>query len=141
MKKLLLVPVIALTACGQTKGPSVPYQPGANLADARQVVRACAPLADQGGQDAVSASYVTGALLGGLLLGPAVVAAAQYDIREWGKADAVDECLEKRGWQRRNLTAQETVRLNSLPYYQRQYLLDHLISGGSLATFDPYNVR
>lgn len=141
MKKMLLIPVLAFAACGQTKGPSVPYQPGANLLDARKAVRACAPLAEKGGQDALTASYVTGALLGGFLLGPAVVTATQYDIREWGKADAVDDCMEKRGWERRNLTAQETTRLNSLPYYQRQYLLDHLIGGGSLATFDPLNVR
>lgn len=135
MKMLILPALMALGACGPLPGPSVPAQAGQNLHSARQAVYACAPYAPQGGKNAVVGSYVGGVLLGGLVVGPIIVASNEDNIRANGEANAVDRCLAKSGFKRRDLTPQEVQALNSRTPSERQLLLDHLVSGGSLATF------
>lgn len=135
MRILSLFGLLTLTACSDLPGPSVPSQPGANLASARQAVYACAHKAPGGGQNAVVGSYVGGVLFGGILLGPIVVASNEDNIRAHGEAGAVDRCLNRRGFERRDLTGAEVQALNRSVGDQRQRLLDHLVGGGALETF------
>ncbi|NNK16369.1 MAG: hypothetical protein HKP51_05655 [Sulfitobacter sp.] len=130
-----MVGLLTLTACTDLRGPSVPAQPGQTLETARQAVFACAPRAAQGGQNAVTGSYVTGILFGGILPGIIIAASNEEITRAHGEASAVDKCLAERGFQRRDLTAQEVQALNNSSGYARKRLLDHLVGGGSLATF------
>ena len=141
MKKILLLGLLTLTACADLPGPSVPTQAGQNLASARQAVDTCAPNAPRGGQNAVVGSYVGGVLLGGILIGPIIVASNESRIRANGEANAVDRCLNKLGFERRDLTAGEVRALNSRTRYQRHLLLDHLIGGGSLQSFGSLSVQ
>jgi len=127
--------MFAVAGCGGLPGPSVPYQSGKNLDAARVAVRACAPVAPRGGRNAVTGGYVAGVILGGLVLGPIVVASNQSTIRANGEARAVDKCLAEKGYVRRDLTAEEVRALNSLDRYGRERLLDHLIGGGSIESF------
>ena len=127
--------MLVLTACAKLPGPSVPMQAGQNLISARQAVNACARNAPSGGQNAVVGSYVGGVLFGGILLGPIIVASNVNNIRARGEADAVDRCLAERGFERRDLTAEEMRALNRSSRYQRELLLDHLVGGGSLQSF------
>ena len=88
-----------------------------------------------GSENALAASYVTGILFGGVLLGPIVVASNASDIRYGGALQAVDSCLKRQGFTRRDLTVEEVQALNGMDRYGREQLLDHLVGGGSLATF------
>ena len=135
MKMPILPALLALSACGHLPGPSVPAQAGQDLQSARQAVFACAPNAPQGGQNAVVGSYVGGVLFGGVVIGPIIVASNEDNIRANGEANAVDRCLAKSGFKRRDLTPQEVQALNGKTRSERQFLLDHLISGGTLATY------
>ena len=135
MKKFVLPILLAPGACDVVPGPSVPAQSGQNLQSARQAVNACAPIAPQGGKDRVVASYVSSVIFGGVIVGPVGVAINEDNIRANGEADAVDRCLAKTGYKRRDLTPQEMRALNSRNYDERRALLDHLIGGGTLATF------
>jgi hypothetical protein len=124
-----------LAACGDLPGPSVPSQPGQSLFAAREAVRACAPNAPQGGKNAVAGHYIGGVFLVGIIIGPAIVAANENNIRAHGEAGAVDNCLAKRGFERRDLTEAEVRALNQSYGEQRIALLDHLVGGGSLESF------
>lgn len=135
MKRVMLPALLTLAACGPMPGPSVPAQSGQNLQTARQAVYACAPYAPQGGKNAVVGSYVGGVILGGIIVGPIIVASNETNIRANGEATAVDRCLAESGFKRRNLTPQEMQTLDSMSTNDRQRLLDHLINGGTLATF------
>ena len=128
MKTLPLLSVMFLTACASLPGPSVPMQQGQTLDRANAAIRACAPVAPRGGQNAVVGGYVTGVLLGGLVLGPILVASSESNIR----ANAVDTCLAKQGFTRRDLTAAEMAALNSSGQSERRRILNHLVSGGTL---------
>ena len=134
MKKLCLAVVLGLSACSGVPGPSVPEQPGESLASARAAVMACAADAPGGGTNAVVGSYVGGVLLGGVIIGPIVVYSAEDSIRASGEVTAVDRCLAKRGFQRRDLTEPEIRLLERSSPGQRRVILDHLIGGGTLET-------
>ena len=116
-------------------GPSVPMQPGSSLQQARAAVQSCAPEAPAGGQSAVVGNYVGGVLWGGIVLGPLIVAANEDDIRAHGEANAVDRCLAKKGFTRRDLTQAEIAALENSTASGRLVLLDHLVGGGTLETF------
>ncbi len=135
MKKIIAGSLLVLSACSDLTGPSVPQQNGATLDAARAAVRACAPEAPQGGRGAVVGGYVTGVILGGIIVGPLVVVSVEDDIRAHGEASAVDRCLETRGFTRRDLTEEEVRLLNASTPQQRRLLLDHLVGGGTLSTF------
>jgi hypothetical protein len=135
MKKLVLLSCLLTSACGDLPGPSVPMQSGSNLDAARAAVTACAPVAPKGGQNAVVGSYVGGVLFGGLLLGPIIVASNEDNIRINGEANAVDRCLAKQGYVRRDLTAEEVAVLNRSGAEGRRNLLNHLVGGGTLQTY------
>lgn len=134
MKKLLLAAPVALAACAQTPGPSVPAQTGQNLQTARAAVAACVPAAERAGQNYVVGNYVGSVLWGGIVLGPVIIASNESTIRRTGEVNGVDRCLEKRGFQRRDLTAEEMRALNSASPGNRHFILDHLIGGGTLAS-------
>jgi hypothetical protein len=134
MKKLSLLTLILLAACGDLPGPSVPMQQGQTLGRANAAIRACAPVAPRGGDNAVAGGYVGGVLLGGILLGPIIVANNEDAIRANGEASAVDRCLAKQGFMRRNLTDAEVAALKASGPERRRVILDHLINGGSLDT-------
>ncbi len=136
MRLLGILGLLSLAACGDLPGPSVPAQPGQNLQSARQAVYACSANAARGGQNAVVSSYVGGVLFGGVLVGPIIVASNEGNIRAHGEAGAVDRCLNTRGFKRRDLTPAEVQALNRLSGSRRHQLLDHLISGQSLETFN-----
>ena len=135
MKALILISAILLAACSSLPGPSVPMQQGKTLALANAAINACAPFAPRGGDNSVVGSYVTGILLVGVIIGPIVVASNETSIRANGEASAVDGCLAKQGFKRRDLTPAEVVALNSKDIGQRKQLLDHLVNGGTLANF------
>ena len=135
MKRAILGSLLVLAGCSDLPGPSVPAQNGATLDSARVALRACAPDGPQGGNNAVVGSYIGGVVLGGLIVGPLIVVANEDNIRSHGEANAVDRCLSERGFERRDLTEQEVRLLNASTPRQRLLLLDHLIAGGTLATF------
>lgn len=134
MKNALIVGALALSACAQYPGPSVPLQPGQNSTNARAAVQTCSAYARQGGRDALAGGYVAGVLLGGIVVGPVVVAANQRGIRADGEAQAVDQCLGELGYVRRDLTPRELHALNTAGV-NRRALLDHLVAGGTVETF------
>lgn len=134
MKTLPLLSLMFLTACASLPGPSVPMQQGQTLDRANAAIRACAPVAPRGGRNAVVGSYVTGVVLGGLVVGPILVASSESNIRANGEANAVDRCLAKQGFTRRDLTAAEMAALNSSGQSERRRILNHLVNGGTLET-------
>lgn len=134
-QKCIFASVLVLTGCVGLPGPSVPFKPGMNLTAARSAVRSCEHFAPNGGTNALTGSYFAGALLGGLVLGPAIVASNHGNIRANGEANAVDKCLAEHGYIRRDLTPNEIRALDAAGRNRRGPLLDHLIGGGTLATF------
>ncbi|KIC19704.1 hypothetical protein GC1_00295 [Leisingera sp. ANG1] len=139
---LAMAAVLGLSACAKTPVPSVPAQPGKSISEAHEAVRQCAPVAPKGGKNAVTGSYVAGVLLGGLIIGPVIVASNEDHIRANGARRAVDKCLEAQGYTRREMTPEEAAFLNALYGYQRQIFLDHLVAGGTLEGFkQEYDVQ
>jgi hypothetical protein len=135
MPKFPLVLLMCLAACGgNLPGPSVPTQSGKNLDMANAAVASCAQFAPRGGKNAVVGNYVGGVLLLGIIIGPIIVASNEDDIRANGEADAVDKCLAKQGYMRRDLTPAEVSTLNASSPSERRRILDHLVGGGSLET-------
>lgn len=67
------------------------------------------------------------------MLGPIIVSANSETIYEDGERTAVDECLNDKGFQRRELTQQEVETLNGLTREQRHLVLDHLVAGGEVS--------
>ena len=126
---------MTLSACSGGKGPAVPSQSGKNLATARQAYWTCVPNAPRAGQNAVIGGYVAGVVLGGILIGPIIVASNEQSIRRSGEASGVDSCLRKQGFQRRVLTKPEIRAVNSSLPTTRARLLDHFVAGGTLANF------
>ncbi len=124
-----------LAACGPPPGPSVPYQPGKNLSAARTAVQSCVPAATKTGNGTIIGSYAASAVLGGVVVGPIIVATKHNKIRTNAEARGADKCLAKQGFVRRDLTVDEMRALNSHDQYVREALLDHLIGGGTLDTF------
>ena len=135
MKKLAVLVAMTLGACGGGKGPAVPAQSGKNLAASRHAFATCLPNAPQGGQNAVVGGYVAGVILGGILIGPIIVASNERSIRHSGEAGGVDRCLRKLGYQRRVLTKPEVQAINSSSPTTRARLLDHFVAGGTLSNF------
>jgi hypothetical protein len=135
MSKLPLFLLMCLAACGDLPGPSVPMQQGKTLEVANAAIRTCAVYAPQGGKNAVVGNYVAGVVLAGVIIGPIVVASNEDTIRAQGEANAVDRCLAKEGFKRRDLTPAEVSALNARGPGQRRELLDHLVRGGTLETF------
>jgi hypothetical protein len=135
MLKRPFLALFLLAACGDGPGPSVAMQPGMTLSSANAAIRECAPDAPAGGKGAVVGSYVAGVVLGGIVVGPLIVAGNEDNIRAQGEAGAVDRCLAKRGFQRRDLTPAEFGALNGRSPAERQRLLNHLITGGTLETY------
>ncbi|MEP3346559.1 MAG: hypothetical protein ABJN34_16020 [Litoreibacter sp.] len=135
MKKFLVLATVLLSACSAAKKPAVPSQSGMNLAAARQAYSSCVPNAPRGGQNAVVGSYVAGVVLGGVLIGPIIVASNERNIRYNGEAGGVDRCLRKQGYKRRVLTDAEINTINSSSPTTRRHLLDHLVAGGTLTNF------
>ncbi|MES2816814.1 MAG: hypothetical protein V4720_18065, partial [Pseudomonadota bacterium] len=113
MSKLPLLLVLALAGCGSYPGPSVPMQSGKTIEQANAAIRACAPYAPQGGKNALVGNYVGSVLLAGIIIGPIVVASNEDPIRAQGEANAVDRCLAKEGFKRRDLTQEEVSALNA----------------------------
>jgi len=132
---VLLTGAGVLAGCTSIPGPSVPYQSGKSFTAARAAVLTCVPDGPNGGTNAVVGSYVVGVLLGGIIIGPAVVYSVQDDIRASGELSAVDRCLEELGYARRELTGEELRVLNASSGERRRLLLDHLVGGGEVATF------
>jgi len=135
LKPLMLVGAGVLAGCSGNPGLSVPHQPGANFSAARAAVLSCSPHGPKGGENALVGSYIAGVLLGGLVLGPAVVYSTRDDIRASGAVSAVDRCLGDLGYTRRELTEEEIRVLNTTSGERRRLLLDHLVVGGSVETF------
>jgi len=79
-------------------------------------------------------SYAAGFILGGVVVGPIIVASDHKDIRAMGEANAVDKCLAQNGYVRRDLTAAEMQALNASGKTQREMLLNHFVGGGTLDT-------
>ncbi|KAE9628327.1 hypothetical protein GP644_17005 [Parasedimentitalea maritima] len=132
--------VAAIAGCSGMLGPSVPFQKGKNFTSARTAVLSCAPNGPKGGKNAVVGSYVAGVLLGGLIVGPVVVASTEDSIRTSGAMSAVDRCLADLGYARRELTEHEVRVLNATSGEQRRLLLDHYVAGGSVETFEGVGV-
>ncbi|NRB18377.1 MAG: hypothetical protein HRU33_12620 [Rhodobacteraceae bacterium] len=123
-----------LAGCAGTPGPSVPFQQGHSIAEAKAAIITCSPRARSGGNTAVVGSYLGWIIFAGIL-GPLIVYPAQDDIRDSGEASAVDRCLADLGYARRELTPEEVRVLNLTHGEQRRVLLDHLVDGSSLDTY------
>lgn len=139
MKKTLipgavLLSALTLSACAQADRPSIPTKPGESFLEAKSAVQGCSGVAAQGGSNAVGINYVGNVLVGGLI-GVAGAAMNEDAIRARGEANAVDRCLKKQGYTRRDLSDAEVAALNRSTAGQRSALLDHLVGGGTLADF------
>lgn len=136
MKKLLLGAFLVASAC-TTKplGMSVPTQAGHNLHSARVAVDSCSQEADEGGNSAVIGGYATNILLWGILIGPAITAPIQDELRTQGEIDQVDRCLQERGFERRELSAGESFWVRNAFGEERERRLDHLVGGGTMETY------
>lgn len=132
---LALVSVVSLAACAQPVGPSVPTQAGKTIEDARFALESCKPRGPKGATENLVGAYAFGVILGGLILGPIVVASNTQEIKKEGARIAVDDCLEDQGYERRELTPQEVQFMNNLTSDQRQIFLDYMVEGGSLEGF------
>lgn len=136
MKHLALIGALVVAGCGEP-GPSVPVQRGHDLYSAQKAITYCAPYGPGGARGAMVGGYTSSVILGGVILGPLVVVANQDSIRAHGEAGAVDRCLEKRGFTRRNLTREERFALNRADPNQRIQMLNHMVGGGDLKSFTP----
>ena len=123
-----------LTACG-APGPSVPFSAGQTMDVARSAVDTCSVFGPRGGQKRVQTMYITNMVLWGIVPGAIGTAVAEPRIRERGSAAAVDNCLEAKGFERRNLDKDEVAALNAADEKTRAKLLDHFVMGGELETF------
>lgn len=134
-KALIGTCLLSIAGCAQPPGPSIPQHESASLAEAKAALESCSSYAYSGGNAAVAANYVAGTAFGSILVGPIVVASNQQNIRKRGEAGAVDNCLARHGYTRRELSDAELQMLNKLGPYGREKLLDHLIGGGTLETY------
>lgn len=135
IKKLAFV-LVAVSAC--TTKPlemSVPTQSGHTLHSARIAVNACSAEADIGGNSAVIGGYATAILLTSPLIGTIIGYNTQGASRTQGEIDQVDRCLTERGFERRNLTTNETSWLRGATEQERVRRLDHLVGGGVIETY------
>ncbi len=134
-KALIGTCLFSIAGCAQPPGPSIPQNQNASLAEAKAALNTCSSYAQSGGNAAVAANYVAGAAFGGIVVGPLIVASNHQNIRKRGEAGAVDNCLERHGFTRRELSEAELHMLNKLGPYGREKFLDHLIGGGTLETY------
>ncbi len=125
-----------LAACAEVPGPSVPFQAGKTLEDAKAVFELCAPQGPRGASFNLAATYWLSPFWGGVIVGPITVAANAEQIRANGARLAVDKCFKDHGYTRRELSADEIKFLTQNDAYTRELFLDHLISGGGLAAFE-----
>ncbi|MCG7493610.1 hypothetical protein [Thalassobius sp. Cn5-15] len=121
-----------LAGCASTYPPSVPSQPGKSYFAAREAVRQCIPEARVSGSNAVTVNYVLGVLLGGVLLGPMIIAENEDQIRYAGEARGTDRCLEDADYSRRELTAEEVQILQQSYGEYRIFVLDQLVAGEAI---------
>ena len=136
MKKIICLVVLALSAC--TTKPletSVPTQAGHNLHSARVAVQSCASEADIGGDAAVIGGYATNILLWGIIIGPAVTAPFDDQLRRQGEIDQVDRCMTEHGFERRKLSQGEAFWLRNAFGEERVRRLDHLVGGGTIESY------
>jgi len=131
-KLALICALLGAAGCAPPPGPSVPQQPGRSLADARAALQTCAGEGPRGGRAALTANYIGSVIWGGVVLGPLLIAANQENIQANGEVNAVDRCLSRQGFERRELTTAEVRALKQRDRYAREQLLDHLIRGGTL---------
>jgi hypothetical protein len=124
----------SLTACGEP-GPSVPFAAGQTMEVARSAVDTCSVFAPRGGEKRVRTMYITNMVLFGIIPGAIGTAVAEPGIRERGSAAGVDNCLETKGFERRNLKKDEVAAINAADEKTRAKLLDHFVMGGELETF------
>ena len=76
--------------------------------------------------------------LGGVIVGPIIVASNSQAIRYNAEVSGVDRCLENRGFMRRDLTEKELNALNRADQPARRTILNHLIDRGVSVMFYPY---
>ena len=124
----------SLAACG-APGPSVPFAAGQTMDVARSAVDTCGVFGPRGAQKRVQTMYITNMVLWGIIPGAVGTAVAEPRIRERGAAAAVDDCLEAKGFERRDLNKEEIAALDSADPKTRAKLLDHFVMGGELETF------
>ncbi len=134
-KALIGTCLLSIAGCAQPPGPSIPQNENASLAEAKAALKTCSSYANSGGNAAVVANYAAGAAFGGVVVGPIIVASNHHNIRRRGEAGAVDNCLERYGFTRRELSEGELHMLNRLGPYGREKFLGHLIGGGTLETY------
>lgn len=126
----------AVAGCATpSPGPSVPLQRGSNLHSARAAFDACLGAAQRSGDNTIAGHYIGSVFWGGVVVGPVIVASNSQALRYGGEVAGMDNCLERQGYTRRDLTPQEMRVLNASDSATRHALLDHLIGGGSLQTF------
>jgi len=125
-----------LAGCAVEPGPSVPTKAGSNVFEARQSLAFCAPQGPKGARAAVTSSYIASMIFLGVLPGAIAAASGEEHTRRNGAINAVDDCLTEQGFERRELTAQEAVAIKQRDRYARERLLNHLINGGTLASYD-----
>jgi hypothetical protein len=133
----------AVIACGLSvagcaaveSGPAVPAKSGSTVFEARQSLAFCAPQGPKGAKAAVTSSYIASMLFLGILPGAVIAAAGEEHARSQGAVNAVDDCLKDQGYERRELTAEETTAIKQRDRYAREQLLSHLIGGGTLADY------
>ncbi len=135
-RKWSLLGLGLLAACAEAPGPSVPFQSGKTLGDAKAAFEVCAPQGPVGARQNLTTSYWFSPIWGGIIIGPLTIAATADQIRENGARNAVDKCLTEQGYSRRELSVDEIKFLNQSDAYARELFLEHLVAGGSLVGFE-----
>jgi hypothetical protein len=102
---------------------------------ARAAFQSCLGPAEQTGNATMAGHYMGSVLWGGVVVGPIFVASNSDALRYNGEVSGMDRCMEKNGFVRRDLTAQEMRALEGADPMTRRAMLDHLVSGGSLDQF------
>jgi len=132
----ILASAAMLSGCAVEPGPSVPTKSGSTVYEARESLAFCAPRGPRAGQAAVTSSYIAGIIFLGVLPGTIAAASGAENSRRQGAINAVDDCLAEQGFERRELTAQEAIAIKQRDRYAREQLLNHLINGGTLASYE-----
>ncbi|WP_037311270.1 hypothetical protein [Ruegeria halocynthiae] len=136
MKVIWLAALLAVSAC--TAKPltmSVPSKAGHDLNSARKAVHFCTGQSDEGGNSAVIGGYMTNIVLFGILPGTVGTMLVQDELRTQGEYDQVDRCLTERGFERRELTPNESAWLRNTTEAERARRLDHLVDGGKIEAY------
>ena len=100
---------VVLAGCSTPPGPSALLAPGRSLPEARETLKLCLANSER----------------------PSIL----ENISTQSATRAVDRCMARQGYERRELTQVEVIVLKQRDRYARDQLLAHFLEGGNLETY------